>query len=164
MAGKSARHRSIKPQARIIDEFIGRYMKSRKTSRLPDKRILEPVVKFIFKDYRPLGRGWFKHAYFIPSRNKKRRLVLKMCREGMVLKDYKISKRLSKRFFARIYWHTRFCMLQKYGERRKVPRDTLLDLQNEARKAGLDDVNPKNVRYFPDEGRFKIIDANVRKK
>ena len=155
------KHKSRKVLARTIDSFIDHYMKTRRTKRFPDKRLLEPIVKFLFGDYRHLGRGWYKNVYYVTSRNGKRELVLKMGHPKDIVRDFTISRRLSNRYFAKVYWRTKYCLLQKYGSNERVPSDVLERLKRKAGTVGLVDIKPANVRRV--EGRFKIVDASISK-
>lgn len=90
-------------------------------------------------------------------------MVLKFSMEKNIKKDFETYTRLPpsirNRYFAKIYWSTKYCLLQKYGKKAKVPDDKLQQLKIVAKKYGLSDVRVANIRKV--NGNFKIVDASV---
>jgi hypothetical protein len=66
---------------------------------------------------------------------------------------------LDKSDFAKVYWRTKYCLLQKFGSECDVPPSRLARLKQIARKYGLTDVRPGNIRCVGGVG--KIVDATV---
>jgi hypothetical protein len=90
---------------------------------------------------------------------------LKIGREEYIKADIeaymKLPKRIRNRYFAKIYWKTKYCLIQKYGKKTKIPKEILQKLRNVAKKFGLTDIRRANIRKI--DGRFKIVDASIRK-
>lgn len=155
-------HRSIYKKALFIDQLIDYYKHARKRSNFPH-RIIEQVIHLLFPSSHHLGRGFFKTVHYIPSRAKD--LAIKTASTKSIRSDMRVYKRLPKnirnRYFAKIYWNTKYCILQKYGKKVRVPEKDILKLKRVAKKYGLTDVRQDNIRKI--DGVFKIIDANLRK-
>lgn len=90
-----------------------------------------------------------------------RDLALKIGGEENITKDIEVydslPSNIRNRYFAKIYWHTRYCLLQKYGKAVKIPPKTLEALRGKAASYRLTDVRAANIRKV--DGRFKIVDA-----
>lgn len=155
------RHSRIHKRARFIDEFIDSYRKVRKLRNFPHKAV-KTILPLIFPGSRFAGRGAFKTVHKVSSRAKD--LVLKTSRARHVKREKRAYERFPKslrnRYFAKIYWITKYCVLQKYGRRAKVAEPELKRLKRKAKEHGLTDIRPENIRKV--DGRFKIIDANIR--
>ena len=94
-------------------------------------------------------------------RSPKRKVVLKFGNQKAIKRDFNAYKKCGNRYFAKIYWHTKYCMLQKYGANKKIPEDELKRLKTIAKeKYGLIDIKEDNIRKV--DGIFKIVDANVK--
>jgi len=87
--------------------------------------------------------------------------VLKLTDRKNVSKDGKIYARVGKtlrnRYLAKVYWRTKYVILQKYGTAARIPSSELVRLKLFAKKYGLSDVRPDNIRKV--DGMFKIVDA-----
>lgn len=155
------RHHGIYEKALLIDKFVEFYLKARKRKTFPHKEVGQ-LIGLLFPGSRKLGRGAFKTVYRVSSTA--RDLALKISREDSVTKDIEVYNRLPSnirnRCFAKIYWHTRFCLLQKYGKAVTIPPQELEILKEKGTRYGLTDVRVANVRKV--EGRFKIVDAIVK--
>ena len=69
----------------------------------------------------------------------------------------KLPISVRNRYFAKIYWNTHYTMLQRYGTNGKTPIARLRLLKMIAKKYGLRDFGPRNIRTI--DGVSKIIDA-----
>jgi hypothetical protein len=122
------------------------------------------IIHFLFPGSSYSGRGAYKTVHKISSRA--RDLVLKSSNPKNIKNDERAYKRLPptlrNRYFAKIYWRTKYFMLQKYGTKSKVPDEKLRQLKSVAGKHGLTDVRPANIRKV--DGRYKIVDASVRNR
>ena len=164
------RHKKPQDYAFVIDDLVDHYMKTRGGEKLPNRRLLSPIVELMFEEQEYLGRGASKRAFKVLSRNGKRELVLKIGEPKSIKNDWKVyvhakNNGLADRYFAKCYWHTKYCMLQKFGEDRKVPPKIQRDLKERANKIGLQDIglrSNRNIRYI--DGYFRIIDASFSSK
>jgi len=157
------RHATLKKRAELVDLVIHHYKRARYLKNFP-KKIVAGVVGLMFPHSNFEGRGFFKEVHSIHSRARK--LVLKLSNAKSTRRDWKVYQRLPagirNRYFAKIYWHTKYCLLQKYGEKvdaskPEVKRE-VKKLRERVKKYGLRDIKTANVRKV--EGRFKIVDAN----
>ena len=142
-----------------MDLVITHYKRARGLKNFP-KRIVADVVGLMFPHSNFEGRGVFKEVHSVHSRARK--LVLKLSHVKSTRRDWRVCQRLPasirNRYFAKIYWHTKYCSLQKCGKKVRVPKQELQELRGRVRKYGLTDIKPANVRRV--EGNFKIVDAN----
>jgi hypothetical protein len=154
------RHSTIRDKAVLLDRFVDNYMRSRGRESFPHA-LVEQILPLLFRGSRYEGRGAYKTVFRIKSRNAKRILVLKAGGRRSVRRDMKTYHELRpgirNRYFARIYWHTRYFVLQKYGKGVKVPKDIVRELKQ---KTGLRDVRAANIRKV--ESKFKVVDALPR--
>ena len=158
---KTARHLKLKRKAEIVDLIIDQYNRVRKRKRFP-RKVITNVVNLFFPESRHLGRGAFKEVLLIRSQAYK--YVLKVSSLKSTGRDWKIYNRLPRtlrnRYYAKIYWRTKYSLLQKYGKRVQLPDAELKKLRKFAKKYGLTDVRPGNIRKI--DKHFKIVDANSR--
>ncbi|MDD5141404.1 MAG: hypothetical protein PHY43_14230 [Verrucomicrobiales bacterium] len=160
MPNQNLRHALIHRKAKFIDQFVDKFKGFRRRSNFPHKEA-GTIIHFLFPHSNYSGRGAFKTAHKISSRS--RDLVLKTSQPKNIANDLKAYKRipvnLRNRYFAKIYWRTKYCLLQKHGRKSPVPDEKLKKLKLVAKKHGLTDVRLDNIRKI--DGHFKIIDANV---
>jgi hypothetical protein len=106
----------------------------------------------------------FKTAYKVSSRT--RELVLKAANRRSILRDLRayrlLPRTLRNRYFAKVYWRTKYCLLQKYGSPGPVPPAGLARLKAVGKRYGLTDVREANIRKVG--GVFKLVDANVSRR
>lgn len=156
------RHALINKKAKFIDKFIDEYKKVRNRTSFLHKEVAM-IIHFLFPGSSYSGRGAFKTVHKVSSRA--RDLVLKTSNPRNIRNDERAYKRfpekLRNRYFSKIYWRTKYCLLQKYGKGGKVPEKRMTQLKSVAKRYGLTDVRPANIRKV--DGRFKIVDANIRK-
>jgi hypothetical protein len=153
------RHELIRRKALLIDHVIDMYKRDRSRRSFPHKAV-SILVPLLFPGSTLSGRGWFKTVHRVSSRE--RELVLKTANRRSIHADQiayrRIPSTIRHRYFGKIYWRTRYCLLQKYGSPGPVPPDRLQKLKAVARRYHLDDVKEANVRKI--NGTFKIVDAN----
>jgi|SRR3989338_4348326 len=160
------RFKKIHGKAVFIDEFIDHYRRIRKRLSFPHAAA-KTIIKLLFPKSKRLGKGAFKSAYYVYSR--KRDLVLKVSKTKNLKNDLKAYKKVPKtkrnRYLGKIYWHTKYCLLQKWGKKprglsKKDPR--LIKLKKKLKYYGLTDIRPDNVCFF--DGVLKAVDVSVRKR
>ncbi|VVB77342.1 Uncharacterised protein [uncultured archaeon] len=159
------RHKKIYGVALKLDRFI----KEKGNERLPSKKILLSELRKYYATTEYLGSGRFKRVFHIKATE--RDLALKVGHPEDIEKDWKVyrhakDEKLANRYYAKCYWHTKYCSLQKFGKKREVPYKISKDLKKRANNAGLRDIGTssdnRNIRYF--DGHFKIIDAGFIRK
>jgi len=157
------RHALIRRKALFIDGFVNSYRRIRRRTTFPHKEV-STIVHLLFPGSSYSGRGAFKTVHRVSSRAKD--LVLKASNRRNIRNDERAYNRLPKnirnRYFAKVYWRTKYCLLQKYGKSSKVPPERLKKLKRIAKKYGLTDVRPANVRKV--DGQFKIVDASLSRR
>jgi hypothetical protein len=152
------RHALLNRTAQIIDRFVDTHKRVRRRTTFPHKEISE-IISMLFPGSSREGRGAFKSVHVVYSRS--RTLVLKTSNPRNIRTDLRAYKRIPEtvrnRYFGKIYWGTKYCLLQKYGREVRVPESALLKLKSIGKAYGLKDIRPANIRKI--NGRFKIIDA-----
>ncbi len=140
----------------MIDEAI-----RAKRSGFPTKDELEPLILSLFPDFYVANAGWHKVVFGICSEDNK--IVLKIGTRKNIEYDHRVYKAVPEnvrhRFFARIFWHTKYCLLQEYGSPAHVTPTQLARLRRIVYKYGIFDVKEANIKLV--DGQLKIIDANV---
>jgi hypothetical protein len=152
------RHKKIHDKAIFLDWFVESYNRVRRRKTFPHKAV-RIIIKLLFPDWSYRGRGAFKTVYKVQST--KRRLVLKVANSNRIKTDVRtyrsIPRNVRNRYFAKIYWHTKCAMLQKYGTETHIPPSELKKLKKIGKKYGLGDVRSDNIREL--DSHFKIVDA-----
>jgi hypothetical protein len=154
------RHERIRKKARFLDEFIEAHKKARRRKRFPHQAV-EVIIPLLFRRWRAEGRGAFKTVHRVSTTS--RHVALKTASAKHISKDWRIYQTLPRgtrnRYFAKIYWKTKYCLLQKYGKQvRRVSPRAMTTLKKFAKENGLWDVQPGNIRKI--DGHYKIVDAN----
>lgn len=121
------------------------------------------MAEFILPKSEWVGNGAYKNVYRV--RTQARNLVLKIGDHEHIQNDlrvyHKFHKNVRNRYFAKIYWHTKYCLLQKFGAPAgRISSSELRRLKDKGKKNGLCDVKPANIRLV--DGHYKIVDANIR--
>jgi hypothetical protein len=156
------RHERLRRKAHVIDDAVDEYRNSRGLSIFPHKKV-RGMAEFILPKSKWVGNGAYKNVYRV--RTQARNLVLKIGDQKHILNDLRVYRRFHKnvrnRYFAKIYWRTKYCLLQKFGD----PADDispieLQKLKDKGKENGLCDVKVANIRLV--DGRYKIVDANIR--
>lgn len=155
------RHTRIHKRALVLDAKIDAYRKARGLKNFPHK-LVKKLIASLFPHSSFEGKGWHKSAHKVSTR--RRDLVLKTGNAKSIRRDYGIfaglSGKGSRRDFAKVYWATKYCMLQKFGEKKKVPSKELARLKEVGRKWQLSDVREENIRHV--DRTYKIVDASKR--
>jgi peptidoglycan/xylan/chitin deacetylase (PgdA/CDA1 family) len=90
-------------------------------------------------------------------------VVLKVGAKRIIENDHRAYKRVPEKqrhqYFARIYWHTKYCLLQQYGLPVYVSPEQLRQLRQAVYRYGIFDIKAENLRSIDDE--IRIIYANV---
>ena len=119
---------------------------------------------FILKDFPDLyvkDAGWHKIVFSFRSVDQK--IVLKVGPKNSIEKDHRAYKRVPEsqrhQLFARIFWHTKYCLLQQYGSTANVTKQELDLLRRTVYQYGISDIKAENLKRI--NGELKIVDANV---
>lgn len=164
MERKVVRHARIYKRALFIDQFVDAYQKVRRRRNFPHREVAS-IIQYLFPGCIYTGRGAFKTVHKVSSRA--RDLVLKTSNPKNIRSDWRAYRRLPptirNRYFVKIYWTTKYCLLQKYGRHADhIPPRRLKKLKAVTRAGGLTDVRLGNIRKV--DGRFKIVDASLGKR
>jgi hypothetical protein len=135
-------------------------MHSSGTSFIPQEELKKLILKN-FADLYVENFGWHKIVFSIRSMDQK--IVLKVGTKKSIENDHRAYKRvpesLRHQIFARIFWHTKYCLLQEYGFPVQVTQEEIANLRKTVYKYGIFDVKAENIKSI--EGHLKIIDANA---
>lgn len=122
---------------------------------------LKELVLKNFPDLYVRDVGLHKIVFGIYSADQK--IVLKIGTKKSIENDHRAYKRVPEtmrhQVFARIFWHTKYCLLQEYGFPAQVNAGELNLLRRIVYQYGIFDVKAENLKRF--DGKLKIIDANV---
>ncbi len=148
----------------VIKPLIKEIKKAKNTKRMPYKEI-KAILDMLYPDTKNenVGQGYFKRVFIIHT--KKRWLALKIGRSNKDMRKdattYKsIPLNVRNRYFAKVYWTSGLFMLQKYGEKAKVPKNEKQRLKAMGIRYGLKDIRDANIMKVGN--RFKIVDAERR--
>ncbi len=154
------KYKSLRDNARLIDDFVDAYRRNRGAPFIPTSE-LKDIVPKVFQVFFIENTGRHKTVFGICY--KRQEIILKIGREEDIEKDHRVYKRLPKRlrrtYFARIFWHTKYCLLQEYGVKTEVPVNELIMLRQIGDRYGLIDISRENIRNV--NGHLKIVDANI---
>jgi len=135
-------------------------MHSNGTSVIPQEELKKLILKN-FPDLYVENFGWHKIVFGIRSIDQK--IVLKVGTKKSIENDHRAYKRVPEsmrhQLFARIFWHTKYCLLQEYGFPAHVTEEELASLRQVVYRYGIFDVKADNLKKI--DGQLKIIDANV---
>ncbi len=152
--------RTLNERAKVIDDLIDSYRSSRHTAFVPLYDI-KAIVLMIFPEAALESIGVHKLVFRLQYKHQD--LALKIGRKDTVEQDHLTYKRFPPKlrhvYFARIFWHTRYCLLQEHGEEAEVSMRELNQLRRIGAEYGLLDINYDNIRNV--NGHLKIIDANI---
>ena len=114
--------KSLHEKAKLIDDLIDEYIKTKNSSFVPMKN-LEQIVIAVFPEARLCNFGLHKLVFFL--RHKSHELALKIGKSETIERDHEAYRQMppSMRhvYFARVFWHTKYCLLQEYGVEAEVP-------------------------------------------
>lgn len=122
---------------------------------------LGQIVIKIFPEARLSNYGLHKLVFFL--RHKSHELALKIGKSESIERDHETYKRMPHNirhaYFARLFWHTKYCLLQEYGVEADISAQDLTKLRAIAYQYGLLDITCDNIRVV--DGNLKIIDASI---
>ncbi len=122
---------------------------------------LQNVVPMVFPEAKMLSFGMHKLVFRL--QHKHHDLALKVGRKDDIEHDHTAYKQLPHPYrhvyFARVFWHTKYCLLQEYGVQVDVTPEELSQIRSIASKFGLLDISCENIRNI--DGYLKIIDAGI---
>ena len=154
------KYKTLHQTARQIDHLIDHHLHSSGTSVIPQEQLKSLVLKN-YPDLYVANVGWHKIVFGIHSIDQK--IVLKVGSKNSIEGDHRAYKRVPEnmrhKLFARIFWHTKYCLLQEYGYPTQVTQDELTRLRRIVYRYGVFDVKAENLKRI--DGDLKIIDANV---
>ena len=146
--------------ARQIDHSIDHFIHLSGYPVIPQPQLKELVLKN-FPDLYVRDVGWHKIVFGIQSMDQK--VVLKVGTRKSIENDHRAYKRVPEsmrhQVFARIFWHTKYCLLQEYGFPAQLNAGELTRLRRIVYRYGIFDVKAENLKRI--DGELKIIDANV---
>ena len=115
------------------------------------------IIQMLGRDAKFIGRGRYKRAFLV--RSNKKQLILKVGAvygDALPFIDMK-GKRVTK--FAKIYWMTKHCLLQKYCDK-KVTWGAITEVRKAWKKAGYNDIKPANMGLL--NGKITVFDAGLK--
>jgi hypothetical protein len=150
----------LKGEDKHIDHLIDETIHVRGSPFLSQDEV-KKLVEQSYPDLYFIDYGWHKVVFgFCPD---ERKIVLKVGTKKSIEKDHQAYKRVPEvvrhRFFARIYWHTKYCLLQEYGLPIQVTNQQLNQIRQAVYRYGIIDIKAENLKNI--RGRIKIIDANA---
>ena len=152
--------KSLHEKARLLDSLIDEYIKAEGTSFVPMHKLQE-MVATAFPDAVMVNFGLHKLVFHL--KHKSHDLALKVGKPQAVELDHRAYRQmpptLRHTYFARVFWHTKYSLLQEYGVKAEVTQQQLLQLRVMAGKYGLLDITCDNIRKV--DGNLKIIDAGI---
>jgi hypothetical protein len=154
------KYRELHHEAKHIDRLID-YELHHNGGVFPTQEQLAALLMANYPDFQVENCGWHKIVF----RNRKfnHDVVLKIGPHKSIEGDHSVYKAVPEdkrhRYFARIYWHTKYCLLQEYGEPAAATQEQLNCLRQAVYKYGVFDVKAANLRWI--NGELLIIDANV---
>ena len=154
------KYKTLHHKARQIDHLIDHYMHSNGTCVISQEELKQLVLRE-FPDFYVRNVGWHKIVFGIHSIDQE--IVLKVGAKKSIENDHRAYKRVPEnqrhQLFAKIFWHTKYCLLQQYGSPAKVTQQELAQLRGMVYKYGIFDIKADNLMRI--DGELKIIDANV---
>jgi hypothetical protein len=138
--------KSLHEKARFLDGLIDDYIKAQ-GSFVPMRQLQEKVVN-VFPEAVMVNFGLHKLVFHL--RHKSHELALKVGKAQDVERDHRVYKQMPPSvrhaYLARIFWHTKYSILQEYGVEAEVTRQQLLQLRALAGRYGLLDITCDNIR------------------
>ena len=145
-------------QAKYIDRLLDYHIHS-KSVFLPREELILLILQSYPDLYVVESYGWHKVVFRIligPT------VVLKVGSKRSIENDHRAYERVPHSirhlFFARIFWHTKYCLLQEYGLSVNVTANQLDYFRSVLYRYGVFDVKADNIRSI--NGELKLIDAN----
>jgi hypothetical protein len=154
------KYKQLHHEAKHIDRLIDRQLTLLGGLFLSTGAI-EALVEANYPDFLVENCGW--HKIVFRNRQIDDKVVLKIGPRRSIENDHQAYKRLPKSIrhlvFARIYWHTKYCLLQEFGETAAVTPEQLECMRQAVYKYGVFDIKTENLRWI--DGKLKIIDASA---
>jgi hypothetical protein len=154
------KYRELHHQAKHIDRLIDANMPVGGSLFLSPEE-LEKIISKNYPDFYFESSGWHKVVFGSSAIDHK--VVLKVGPKKSIELDHRaytrVPERVRHQFFARIFWHTKYCLLQEYGIKAAVTKEQLTCVRQAIYKYGIFDVKADNLRWV--DGELKVIDANV---
>lgn len=154
------KYRELHHEAKHIDRLIDHEL-HHNGGAFPTQDQLAEIIAKNYPDFSVENCGWHKIVFRNLSFNYD--VVIKVGPHKSIEADHRVYKAVPKdkrsRYFARIFWHTKYCLLQEYGEPAAATQEQLNCLRQAVYKYGVFDVKAENLRWI--NGELKIIDANV---
>lgn len=152
--------KGIHNRAEILDDLVDAYISVKNTPFVPLNQ-MQDIVPLVFPDAQLLSLGIHKLVFQL--KHKHHNLVLKVGKKDAIENDHRAYKQLPASFrhayFAKVFWHTRYCLLQEYGVQTEVTGEELSKLRSIASNFGLLDISCENIRSV--RGYLKIVDAGI---
>ena len=152
--------KTLHEKAKLVDDSIDEYIKTKKGSFVPMQN-LEEIVLTIFHEAHVSNFGLHKLVFRL--RHKSHELALKIGKSEAIERDHEAYKQMPPNvrhaYFARVFWHTKYCILQEFGVEADVSAQDLVQLRAIAGEYGLLDITCDNIRSV--NGNLKIIDASI---
>lgn len=152
--------KSLHERAKVLDGLIDQNISAEGSSFVPMRR-LEKIVLGVFPEAVMANFGLHKLVFHL--KHKSHDLALKVGKAQAVERDHRAYKQLPPNlrhaYLARVFWHTKYSILQEYGVEAEVTMQQLLQLRALAGKYGLLDITCDNIRSI--NGNLKIIDAGI---
>ncbi|HSV48742.1 MAG TPA: hypothetical protein VLH35_00375, partial [Candidatus Acidoferrales bacterium] len=158
--GYFLKYKTLHHQAKHIDRLIDHELHVRGGMFLTPEQ-LQTVVTTNYPDFYVENCGWHKTVF----RNllSDHKVVLKIGPRKSIENDHHAYKQVPESmrhlFFAKIYWHTKYCLLQEFGDQTPVTLEQLNCVRAAVYKYGVFDIKADNLRWI--DGELKIIDANA---
>ncbi len=154
------KYKTLHQTARQIDHLIDHYMHASRSTFIKQNELKNLILKD-FPDLYVKDAGWHKIVFGIYSTEQK--IVLKVGSQNSIEKDHRAYKRVPKnqrhQLFAKIFWHTKYCLLQQYGSPANVTKQELDILRRTVYQYGISDIKAENLKRI--NGELKIVDANA---
>jgi len=152
--------KTLHEKAIHLDNLIDGFREKKGTTFVPMANLQEIVLK-TFPDAAMVNFGLHKLVFRL--RHKSHELALKIGKNEAIKVDYEAYKRMpsSERhvYFARVFWHTKYSLLQEYGVEAEVSPEEFAQIKIIADRYGLLDITCDNIRKV--NGNLKIIDASI---
>jgi len=152
--------KSLHEKAKLVDDLIDDYIETKGASFVP-MNDLEKTVTAAFPDAVLANLGLHRLVFCL--RHKSHELALKTGKVHAIELDHKAYKQLPASlrhvYFARIFWHTKYSLLQEYGAEAEASAEGVAQLRAIASKYGLLDITCDNIRSI--NGYLKIVDASL---
>lgn len=154
------KYKELHHQAKHIDRLIDAELHLH-GGLFPTPEQLQVLVTKNYPDFYVESCGW--HKIVFRNRQANHKVVLKIGSHRRIENDHHTYKRVPEsvrhQLFAKIYWHTKYCLLQEYGAPANITPQQLNCIRQAVYGYGVFDVKADNLRWV--NGELKIIDANA---